>query len=250
MVKTNANTALAKLRAGQQVACVWLSLGSESFVEIAAEACPDAIVLDAQHGVWDVRSTHAALGMIAAASTPLVRVCENSAIAIGSALDAGAQGVIVPLVESAEQAAKAVSAAHYPPKGERSGGGVRPLADFPAYWKSSSDNTLVSVMIETRRGFENVAAIAAVPGIDMIFIGTGDLTLSLGFDADIEAAIQTIFVASRAANVPCGIFTVNADAARTRLAQGFAFVVAETDLRLAREGIAASLSHLRSGVSL
>lgn len=247
MLKTETNTALAKLRAGQQVACVWLSLGSEAFAELAAEAAPDAVVLDAQHGLWDVRSTHTALGMIAHASTPLVRVADNSAISIGLALDAGAQGVIVPLVESAAQAAKAVAAAHYPPRGERSGGGVRPLANFPAYWKRCSENTLVSVMIETKLGLENVAAIAAVPGIDMIFIGTGDLTLSLGFDADIEAAIQTIFAASRAANIPCGIFTVNAQAARTRLGQGFDFVVAETDLRLAREGIAASLNLTRSG---
>lgn len=236
-----ANTALAKLRVGEPVACIWLSLGSEAFAEIAAEANPDAVVLDAQHGLWDVRSTHAALGMIAHGSTPLVRVADNSALSIALALDAGAQGVIVPLVETAEQAMRAVSAAHYPPKGERSGGGVRPLADFPAYWKSSAENTLVSVMIETRLGFENVAAIACVPGLDMIFIGTGDLTLSLGFDADIEAAIRTIFIACKTANVPCGIFTVNAAAAKARLAQGFAFVVAETDLRLAREGIAASL---------
>ena len=236
------NATLVKLRAGEPVACVWLSLGSEVFAEIAAEANPDAVVLDAQHGLWDVRSTHAALGMIAYRSTPLVRIADNSATSIGAALDAGAQGVIVPLVETAEQAARAVSAAHYPPAGERSGGGIRPLADFPAYLKSSAENTLVSVMIETRLGYENMAAIAAVPGLDMIFIGTGDLMLSLGFDADIEAAIQTIFAACEAANVPCGIFTVNAAAAKARLAQGFAFVVAETDLRLAREGLSASLS--------
>lgn len=236
------NTALAKLRAGQPVACVWLSLGSEALAEIAAESAPDAIVLDAQHGLWDVRSTHAALGIIAHACTPIVRVADNSVASIGVALDAGAQGVIVPLVETAVQAARAVSAAHYPPHGERSGGGVRPLAGFQAYWEFCQKNILVSVMIETRLGLENVADIMAVPGIDLIFIGTGDLLLSLGFDADIEAAIQSIFAAARAAKVPCGIFTVSPDAARTRLAQGFAFVVAETDLRLTREGIAASLA--------
>jgi 2-keto-3-deoxy-L-rhamnonate aldolase RhmA len=249
MLANYTNNMLAKLRAGQQVTCVWLSLGSEALAEIAAEAAPDAIVLDAQHGLWDVRSTHAALGMIAHTCTPIVRVADNSVTAIGLALDAGAQGVIVPLVETAEQAARAVSAAHYPTNGERSGGGVRPLADFPAYFKSSSKNILVSVMIETKSGLENVAAIAAVPGIDLIFIGTGDLALSLGFDADIEAAIQSIFAVTRAAHVPCGIFTVNPQAARARLAQGFNFVVAETDLRLARDGIAASLALTLSGDS-
>ncbi len=236
------NTALAKLRAGQQVACVWLSLGSEALAEIAAEAAPDAIVLDAQHGLWDVRSTHAALGMIAHASTSLVRVADNNAASIGFALDAGAQGVIVPLVETAEQAARAVSASQYPPRGERSGGGVRPLANLTAYLESCRQNILVSVMIETRPGLDNVADIVAVPGIDMIFIGTGDLSLSLGTGADIEAAIQTIFSACRAAGVPCGIFTASPEAAKARLGQGFAFVVAETDLRLAREAMSASLS--------
>jgi 2-keto-3-deoxy-L-rhamnonate aldolase RhmA len=246
MLKNYTNRTLEKLRAGQPVVSVWLGLGSEALAEIAAEAAPDAIILDAQHGLWDVRSTHAALGMIAHTSTPIVRVANNSATAIGFALDAGAQGVIVPLVETARQAARAVSAAHYPPKGERSGGGVRPLANAQAYWESCSQNILVSVMIETALGLENVADIAAVPGVDLIFIGTGDLLLSLGFDADIEAAIQTILAAARAAHVPCGIFTINAEAARARLAQGFAFVVAENDLRLAREGIAASLAHVSS----
>lgn len=236
------NRALMKLRAGQPVGCVWLSLGSEALAEIAAEARPDVIVLDAQHGLWDVHSTHAALGMIAPMCTPIVRVADNSATSIGLALDAGAQGVIVPLVETAEQAARAVRAARYPPHGERSGGGIRPLADFKAYWEDCRDNILVSVMIETRLGSESVAEIAAVPGIDLIFIGTGDLLLSLGFGADIEVAIQSISAAARSANVPCGIFTIDAGAAQARLAQGFALVVAETDLRLAREGIAASLT--------
>jgi 2-keto-3-deoxy-L-rhamnonate aldolase RhmA len=241
------NTALAKLRGGQPLSCVWLSLGSEALAEIAAQAAPDVIVLDAQHGLWDQRSTHAGLGMIAHVSTPIVRVADNSVTSISMALDMGAQGVIVPLIETAEQAARAVSAAHYPPRGARSGGGVRPLAGFPAYLESCSTNILVSIMIETKLGLENVADIAAVPGIDMIFIGTGDLQLSLGFDADLEAAIQSIFAAARAAHVPCGIFTVNPQAARERIAQGFDFVVAETDLRLARQGIADSLAHVLSG---
>ena len=241
------NKALAKLRARQPVACVWLSLGSEALAEIAAEAAPDAVVLDCQHGLWDVRSTHAALGVIAHASTPLVRVSDNSASAICVALDAGAHGVIVPLVETADHARRAVAASHYPLVGERSGGGVRPLAGFPAYWKSCAENILVSVMIETKLGLENVAEIVAVPGIDLIFIGTGDLRLSLGFDADLENAIQSIFKTSQAANLPCGIFTVNPDAARERLAQGFAFVVAESDLRLTRDGIAAALALALSG---
>jgi 2-keto-3-deoxy-L-rhamnonate aldolase RhmA len=242
-----ANSALAKMRSGQPIACVWLALGSEAMAELAAEAMPDAVVLDCQHGLWDVRSTHAALGAIGTRATPLVRVSENSGIAIGSVLDAGAQGVIVPLVETADDARRAVAAAHYPPTGNRSGGGIRPLVDFASYWQSCRAQILVAVMIETSLGLANVAEIAAVPGIDMIFIGTGDLTLSLGFDADIEAAVVAIAKAARAASIACGIFTPDAASAKARLAQGFAFVVAENDIRLAREGVAAALALTLSG---
>ncbi len=236
------NTTLAKLRRGEATSCVWLSLGAVALAEIAAEQAPDAVVLDGQHGLWDVVSTHAACAVIAPHATPLVRVAANTGHAIGSALDAGAQGVIVPLVDDAAQAAAAVDAARYPPHGNRSGGGFRPLRDFPAYVAACATETLVSVMIETRAGLDNAAAIAAVPGLDLIFIGPGDLGLALGDAAALEPAIATILAAARAAGVPCGIFTGDADAARRRIAQGFAFVVAAEDIGINRRGIATGLT--------
>src|SRR5437764_380218 len=174
------NPVLEAVRKGGSAAGLWLVSGSPAVAELAAEARPDALIFDLQHGLWEPGALHAAIGVTRTMAVPLVRVAENSPIAIGSALDAGALGVIVPLVESAEAARMAVTAAKYPPEGVRSGGGVRPLVDFKGYVAAANANVLVAVMVETRRGVENAAAIARTPGVDMVFVGTGDLALSLG----------------------------------------------------------------------
>ena len=100
---------------GDFLGVIWLSLGSVAVAEIAGRARPDAIVLDLQHGLWDRWSLEAATGVVPPEIPVLARVAENSAFAIGQALDAGAEGVIVPLIESRKQAAAAVKAARYPP---------------------------------------------------------------------------------------------------------------------------------------
>ena len=123
-------------------------------VELAARAKPDAIVIDMQHGLWERAALEAAIGVTPAAVPVLVRVAENSAIAIGTALDAGAEGVIVPLVETAAQARAAVAAARYPPRGARSGGGIRPLAQFADYVAAAGGAIVVAVMIETNKGLQ------------------------------------------------------------------------------------------------
>lgn len=238
------NHALQRIRGGDAVSCVWLSLGSVALAEIAAECSPGMIVFDAQHGLWERNTMHAAILAASWGSTPVVRVASNNSQLIGEALDSGALGVIVPLVDDAAQAAAAVTAAHYPPRGNRSGGGVRPLANFLAYGESCATQVMVSVMIETKLGLANVDEIVATPGIDLVFIGSGDLALSLGPDGDsgLEESIERIHSVCRSMGVPCGIFTGSVEDARARLAQGFAFVVAEDDIRLARNGIARSLS--------
>ena len=157
----------------------------------------------------------------------MVRVADGTATAIGQALDAGADGVLVPLVESAEMARAAVGAAHYPPRGHRSGGGVRPLArGFARYVAETATRTVVGLMIETAAGVENADAIARVPGVDFIFIGTGDLALSLGCFPDIdhrhETACRRVLDACRETGVPCGIFTTGAEDAARRRREGYA----------------------------
>ncbi len=226
-------------RIGQSepIGLFWMSLGSPAVIELAAQAAPDAIVIDAQHGLWDRRSIENAVGLASKAAPVLVRVTENSAIAIGQSLDAGAEGVIVPLIETDGEAAAAVAAARFPPEGSRSGGGVRPLGrDFGAYYMHAMQNTIVGVMIETLRGVRNAAAIANTPGVDFVLIGTGDLAVSLnGFprvDSRHAEACNAILEACRTAGIPCGIYTGNADAAVARHRDGYPIVVVANDIEV------------------
>jgi 2-keto-3-deoxy-L-rhamnonate aldolase RhmA len=236
-----------RLGAGSCLGVAWLALGSAALAELAARSRPDALVLDQQHGLWERRELEAAIGLVPSEIPVLVRVAENSALAIGTALDAGAEGVIVPLIESAQAAAQAVRSSRYPPRGARSGGGVRPLQDFPGYL-AGADAIATILMIETRAGLEQAEAIAATEGVDMIFIGTGDLALSIGAAASqpehTEACAQ-IRRASEAAGVPCGIFTGSVEGARLRRDEGYSMVVVATDIDLAARGFAAGAQGFR-----
>jgi 2-keto-3-deoxy-L-rhamnonate aldolase RhmA len=137
------------------------------------------------------------------------------------------------MVETAEEAAAAVSFARFPPHGRRSAGGVRPLSDLGGYPAGAGAAPGVIVMVETAAGLDNVAAIAAVPGVDMVFIGTGDLALSMGVPfggPEHEAACASILAACTAAGRACGIFTGDLPGALARRAQGYRMVVTATDI--------------------
>ncbi len=226
---------------GEPIGLIWMMLGSSSMIELAAQARPDAIIIDAQHGLWDRNTIESAIGIVSKTAPVLVRVAENSPLAIGQALDAGAEGVLVPLVETDLEAAAAVAAARFPPEGTRSGGGVRPLgSDFGAYYQSQLRRTVVGVMIETVRGVRQASAIANTPGVDFVLIGTGDLAISLGgfphVDQRHEEACRTVQAACRAANVACGIFTGNVQDAKARRDQGYPMVVVANDVEIVAGG--------------
>jgi 2-keto-3-deoxy-L-rhamnonate aldolase RhmA len=231
---------------GDYLGVIWLSLGSVAVAEIAGRARPDAIVLDLQHGLWERQGVEAAIGAVPPEIPVLARVAENSPLAIGQALDAGAEGVIVPLVETRKQAMRAVKAARYPPHGERSGGGARPLADYLDYHAAAERGVIVAVMIETARGLENASKIAGTAGVDLVFIGTGDLALSLGVFPQMEArhedACRDILAACRRHWTPCGIFTASAEAAAKRRAQGYRLTVIADDITMITRGFAAATS--------
>lgn len=241
---TMENPVLTHLRAGRAVGCVWLSLGAPSVAELAAESAPDALVFDLQHGVWDRAALETAIGLTRGRATPLVRTASADPHAISTALDAGALGVLVPMVNNAADAVAAVAAAKYPPAGVRSAGGVRPTVDFKAYGAQANDAIAVIAMIETAEGVANAAAIARTPGIDGVFIGVNDLAMSLGtfpeFGPRHEAAVQSVLAACKSAKVPCGIFTFHATFATDRRAQGFQLVVTANDGDLLRSGVKAA----------
>lgn len=217
----------------QSVGCYWLSLGSVPLAEFAADAGIDTVVFDAQHGLWQRQDLEYAIGIIKERATSLVRVADCDRHHISSALDAGAEGVIVPFIETAAQARQAVEWSRYPPLGSRSGGGVRPLKDFAAYKKSADKKTFVALMIETAEGYRNLADILAVENIDMIFIGTGDLSLSLGVAMDDDIfirALDDIRQSCKKSHIPVGIFTASLALARKRRDEGYNFVVIGDDI--------------------
>lgn len=227
----------SRLAAGEAIGCHWLNLGAPVLAELAADAGAQSIVIDMQHGRWDREGLENAIAAIAGRSPSLVRTADASDFAIGSSLDAGAHGVIVPMINSAAECASVVAAAHYPPRGRRSGGGARPGWDAVAYRASMAANMLVSVMIETAAAVEAAEGIAATPGLDMIFVGPNDLSLSLGEaqgSPPFEAVLARILAAGKAASTPVGIYTGGVEQAAARAAQGFQFVVVASDVQLNR----------------
>ncbi len=233
----------ADLAKGLSCDVVWLALGSPALTEMAARSGPGAIVLDLQHGLFDRSALEAAVGCAAPAVPVLTRVAGNDALSIATGLDCGAAGVIVPMIETADAARAALAQARFPPHGRRSAGGVRMLTDMAGYMAGIGGAPVIAVMIETAAGLDAAEAIAAVEGVDLVFIGTGDLAISLGVapgDPALEAACARVLAACRAAGRPCGIFTPNAaDAARRRV-QGYQLVVSANDISLVAEGLAAA----------
>ena len=223
--------------AGKAVACHWLALGAPVLAELAADAGAQSVVFDLQHGRWGRDALEDAVAAVAGRAPTLARSADASDFAIGSALDAGIQGIIVPMISSAAACAQVVAAARFPPLGRRSGGGARPMADFPAYRQATAEALVVGVMIETAEGVAAAEAIAATPGLDLIFIGPSDLSLALGAgpgSAAFDGALARVLAAGKAAGVPVGIYTADAAQAAARAAQGFQFVVAASDTQLNR----------------
>lgn len=220
-----------RLSTGAPLGAHWFSLGSAALVELSARTRPDCVILDVQHGLWERLSLEAAVGACPPDVPCLVRVEDDAPASLARGFDCGAEGVIVPMVESAAQAAAAASNCRYPPRGRRSAGGIRPFVDFPSYMAAAEAAICVGVMIETADGLDAAEEIAAVAEVDFVFVGPGDLNLSLGRDPErFEAGLARILAACAAAGKPCGMFTNDLDAAKRRAAQGFGMVTTSTDV--------------------
>ncbi len=198
----------------------FVTLADPAVVEVLAWSGFDAVCVDAEHAPLSVADV---AGLLRAADacgiTALVRVREISEV--GRVLDMGAAGVVIPRVETAEDAAKAVAEARYPSVGVRGAGlgrANRHGTAFRSYLEEANDEVLVVVQVETRLGLEHAEAIAGVPGVDLVFVGPGDLSVSLQVEvggAAHSAAIERILSAAAIAGKPTGIFCASAeDAAR------------------------------------
>ncbi|TCC27540.1 HpcH/HpaI aldolase family protein [Kribbella speibonae] len=257
----NANDFSHKVRSREKLVGYWITLDVPPAAERIARLGYDYVVLDAQHGLIGYQGLMTGLLAIDAgasigprATVGLVRVEANDPTPIGRALDAGATGVIVPLIDSADDVARAVRAAKYPPVGVRSFGPMRAALRIGPVPADSNDATVVLAMIETPLGLENVAEICATPGLDGVYVGPSDLSLALGarFPGDpevegpFEEAVELIARTAREAGIAAGIHTFDGESAKKRLDQGYTFATVASDLSHLEAIAAAHLDTARS----
>lgn len=229
------NPVLKKFRAGDLVTCLWMNIGDASMAEAAAQwGYFDSILLDYQHGYWSEASMMGALqSMMATGTAPLIRVASNDPARIGRALDLGALGVIVPMVNSAEESEAAVRSVRYPPEGDRSAGGTRLLYFGEDYFNEANSEIALIVMLETKEAVERADEILSVPGVDAGFIGPGDLAISFGCYPERgpvhEEAMLKILDAGTRAGKPMGLLCPSVEEALKRIEQGFRFIPYQVD---------------------
>lgn len=235
----------------------WLAIANSFSAETMAQQGWDSLTIDLQHGLADAGDLIPMLQAISTTATvPVVRVPWLEPGILMRALDAGAYGVICPMVSSREDAQRLVAYTHYAPRGTRSYGPVRATlyggADYPQY----ADSTIVAfAMIETAQALEHIDDILSVDGLDAIYIGPSDLSLALGckpsFD-DLEPpaaqAVEHILARAKAHGVVAGIHTGSPEGALRRVAAGFQFVTISSDARLMVEGAQRVVQAMRRGL--
>jgi len=243
-------------QAGRTAVNGWLAIPSPFAAEAMARQGWDTLTIDLQHGLLD----HPAMvGMLQAISTtetvPLVRVPWLEPGILMKALDAGAHGLICPMVNTADDAARFVAWTNYPPRGTRSFGPVRALlVEGPEYPARANAHIVRFAMIETAQALDQLDAILSVEGLDAVYIGPSDLSLSLGcrpvfddVDPPVAQAIEHILARAAAHGLQAGIHNGAPAVARARAAMGFRFVTVGSDLRLLTAGAQQAVAAMRAG---
>ena len=242
------NTIRRRWSAGEPAFGAWCTIPSSLAAEIMGQLGFDWVCVDLQHGLAGLESAAPMLQAITAAGpVPLVRVPANEPWLIMRALDLGASGVVIPLVGTAEEAARAAAACRYPPDGVRSWGPVRTSPALGGDSGERNERVLCLVMVETRDGVENLDAICAVPGVDGVYVGPRDLALSHGLSPgpELDGLIEHIAATCRLHGVPPGIHARSGESARAYAEAGFLFASVATDrellARVSRAELAAAL---------
>ena len=239
----------------------WLSIGDAFAAEIVARGGYDSVTIDLQHGMIDDGDALAMIQALrASGAAPLVRVPWLAPAPIMRALDMGAVGVVCPMVETAAQAAELVSYVRYPPAGTRSFGPTRAaIVEGAGYGETADARVICFAMIETARGFGEVDAIAATPGLDGLYIGPADLTLALtgrrfrtGFDREepeMLEAIRTILGAAKRAGIRAALHCGSPAYAARAIGWGFDLVTLPNDVRILARGAAADVAAVRAALA-
>lgn len=238
------NVVLRKLREGQPTFGTWLSLGEIQTSRVLARSGLEWLTLDLEHAPVDWSQAATIFAVVAdAGCVPLARVPDGSHSSIKRVLDAGAWGIVVPMVDTVEQARAAIAAAKYPPQGNRSVGGGMHVLNFDAsaeqYYERANDEILVVLQTESPRGVENAEAIYRLPGCDAIFVGPADLRRTMispdgrrPTDEEHEAMIQRVIEIGKRTGTPTGIHTMDPQSALRRAEQGMQFIAVGSDLRM------------------
>jgi 4-hydroxy-2-oxoheptanedioate aldolase len=247
-----------RLKAGEPSIGTWLSLPSPEAAEYCSQLGFDWLTIDAEHNPIDIRTLAQMFAAMAATNTaPMVRIPWNSGENFKRVLDAGAWGVVVPMVRTREEAELAVASARYYPDGDRSVGGGRAAMSFGTtgehYLRHANNEVLVVLQIEHITGVENADAILSVPGVDACFIGPNDLAASMGIglgvplESDNPALVEAIFEIRDACvrnGVAPGVHTSGAAGANQRIEEGFQFLALASELKYMLSGLRDDINQL------
>jgi 2-keto-3-deoxy-L-rhamnonate aldolase RhmA len=250
------NPALQRLRGGETVLGMFaIDLYSTGLARTATSAGAEFVVFDQEHTGWGLDQIRPLLAAARASETvPLVRVRTLDAHAIGSVLALGALGVMVPLIRDADEARAVVAAAKYPPQGDRGFGILYPdehEGDVGGYMRWANDELMVIAMVETVSALEDLDTIAAIDGIDVLWIGHFDLTASMGIPGEFDnpryaEALRQVVDACERHGKAAGISTDDADHAAALAGQGFRFMAVGHDIVLLRDALQQRLADVRA----
>lgn len=238
------NPVKAALKEGRPQVGTWLSLGDWFATRMMARVGFPWLTVDMEHSPIDWNQAAVLFGIIAdAGCVPLARVPRGDHDHIKRVLDAGAHGIVVPMVNTVEEAQIAIAAAKYPPQGNRSvGGGLHSLsfsASAGDYFKHANDELLVILQTESPEGVENAEAIYSLPGVDAIFVGPNDLTFQMR-DADgadpspeeLESMLQRVLAIGKKLGTPVGLHVQSVEDVRRRIDEGWQFIALASELKM------------------
>jgi len=256
----NSGETKKRIAAGRPVFGCWLEMCSPIAAEIVAQAGYDSVLIDLEHGPGSILDAvslmHAVQG---SACAPLIRVPTNDPVVLKRVLDIGVAGVMVPSVNTAAEATAAVSACRYPPKGIRGmAASIVRASGYGAHWReytaAADDTLLIMCQIESAKAVDNAAAIAAVEGVDMLFIGPFDLSASLGHfgepdHPDVRKRIAEIEAAAKQAGRALGGIPTPGRTAEDLLAAGYRLILADADVGLLGETARTRVKALRDAAA-
>jgi len=253
--KITSNRVKALLKAGKPAIGASMVLPSPPAAEILAQAGFDWLWIDMEHAALNLETAHRMIQATQGTETvPIVRVAWNLHWLAKHVLDMGAMGVIMPQVSSKQEAVDAVQALRYPPEGVRGlfpgFAALRWGLPVSEYLKIANKEIMAILLIEHIEAVNRIEEILTVPGIDLIFVGPGDLSASMGLlgqatHTHVEEAIQKVLAATKKAKIPVGIPAVTPDDANRRIQQGFQFILVATDMGLLTSGAKGILGQIK-----